>query len=287
MELGSEENTTLASPAYHAMMRKSESVSAMSFIQPLQIQARVIYALILRDTRTRLGRSFIGFILIILWPLSHALALMAGYIFAHQVAPLGGSPTVFIGTGVLPYILCLYPARMTMVCLLQNQQLLAFPVVKPFDIILARGILEIVVAFWVVGIFCAILYVCDINFMPAKPEEAVWAILATIYLGFAIGFVSAVIYKLMRAWLVIQISLLVFGYAAGGAFFLPSSLPQSVRELLWFNPILHSIEWLRSAYYDNYGDGILNRGYLLAYATAILFIGLVFERGARGLLQQS
>jgi capsular polysaccharide transport system permease protein len=254
--------------------------------RPLREQARVIYALILRDTRTRYGRTWAGFVIMILWPLSHALFLMLGYYLVHRVAPIGADINIFVGTGVLPYVLCLYPARMTMLCLVQNQPLLTFPVVKTFDVILARGILEIIIAFWVVCLFCMILYVSDVDFFPRRSEEAMMAILATIYLGFSIGFFAAVLYKLLRAWNGIQIGLLILAYFTGGAFFVPTALPQWIRDILWFNPLLHAIEWLRAAYYEGYGDGMLSREYLLGYATVIMLLGLVAERGVRGRLQQ-
>ena len=57
-------------------------------------------------------------------------------------------------------------------------------------------------------------------------------------------------------------------------------------DIIWFNPMLHAIEWLRSAYYESYGADMLNRGYLLGYASLTLFLGLILERGVRGKLQQ-
>jgi capsular polysaccharide transport system permease protein len=188
---------------------------------------------------------------------------------------------------VLPYILCLYPARQMMVALVQNQPLLNFPIVKTHDVIVARGILEIVNAFWVVFLFCLILYVAGIDFMPQRPEDAVMAILATLYLGFAIGFISAILYKLLRAWLAIQIGLMVIMYISSGPFFVPTTMPQSVRDIIWYNPMLHAVEWLRSAYYEGYGHGLLDPGYLIGYSTVVLLIGLAAERGVRGRLMEA
>lgn len=252
----------------------------------LREQARVIYALILRDTRTRFGRTFAGFLIIILWPLTHGLFLMLGYFLAHKAAPIGTDIGIFVGTGVIPYILCLYPARMMNFSLVHNQHLFAFPIVKPFDVILARGILEIVVAFWVVAIFCSILFVAGIDFMPHRPEEAVLALAATVYLSVAIGFVSAVCYKIFRAWYAIFIGSIILAYVGSGAFFIPTYLPPLLRDVIWFNPLFQAVEWLRSSFYEGYGDGMLSRGYLLGYSTLTLFLGLALERGLRGKLQQ-
>lgn len=240
----------------------------------------------LRDMRTRFGRSFFGYVIIVLWPLTHLLGLMALYLLIRRAIPIGTSAPVFLATGILPYILCLYPARMIMMSLVQNQPLLYFPVVKSFDVIVARGMLEIITAFWVTVIFCVILFIFNVDFMPVLPEEAMLAIFATIYLAFAIGFVSAVLYKMMRAWLAIMILLMILMYLTSGALFMPSTLPENVQTYLWFNPLLHSVEWLRSAYYEGYSYGWLSRSYLLGFATALLFVGVVAERAVRGYILQ-
>lgn len=259
----------------------------MTLAQSLQTQARVIYALMLRDMRTRFGRTFAGWLIMILWPLSHALVLLLAYYGAHQIAPLGTDVPVFIGTGVLPYILCLYPVRMMMACLVQNQQLLNFPIVKTIDVIIARALLEIGNSFWVIFLFCLILYLAGADIFPKRPEDAVMAILAILYFSFAAGFTAAILYKIWRTWLGIQILLLIVMYLTAGAVFIPANAPQSIREIIWFNPMLHAVEWLRSAYYEGYGHGMLNIGYLLGYSTALLFFGLVAERAVRGRLLEA
>ena len=63
------------------------------------MQLRVIYALVLRDTRTRFGRSFVGYIIVVMWPFTHALLLMSGYYLVHTVAPIGTEVSIFVGTG--------------------------------------------------------------------------------------------------------------------------------------------------------------------------------------------
>jgi len=250
----------------------------------LQVQARVIGALMLRDMRTRFGRTFFGYVISVAWPLSHLLILMGIYLTIRRFFPIGTSPAVFLATGILPYILCFYPARMITMSVVQNQPLLYFPVVKSLDVILARGILEVVTAFWVIAIFCFILIVFGVNVMPIYPHEALLAIFATIYLGFSIGFAGAVFYKLIRAWMVIVIVTLIVMYVTSGALFLPSMFPPKVQYWLSWNPLFHSVEWLRSAYYDGYGTSMLDRGYLVGYATFNLFVGLVAERAIRGIV---
>jgi capsular polysaccharide transport system permease protein len=268
-------------------MASGQPGSVIAHESAISVQLRVIYALVLRDTRTRFGRSFGGYVLIVLWPFTHAMFLMSGYYIVHKVAPIGTEVSVFVGTGVLPYIICVHPARTMMLCIVQNQFLMNFPIVKAADVIIARGVLEIINAFWVVFLLCAVMYIAGIDFLPQRPEEAILAILASIYLGFSMGFTAAIFYKLVRFWLGIQIGILILMYIGSGAFILPSMLPAIVRDIIWFNPMFHAVEWLRSAYYEGYGQGMLSKEYLLAYATVTLFFGLLAERGVRGKLMEA
>ena len=81
-----------------------------------------------------------------------------------------------------------------------------------------------------------------------------------------------------------SIGLIVFGTLYPFRIACPATLDLALGR---FDPLLHSVEWLRSAYYDGYGYGMLNKAYLIGYATAALIGALVIERFTRGLLLQS
>jgi capsular polysaccharide transport system permease protein len=254
-----------------------------SFRSALRLQARVIGALILRDMHSRHGDRFFGYFYILLSPLWRLCFLMTVFIaIRHRSTLLGTSPAVFWGTGILPYILCLYPNRMIMTSVQQGRSLLYFPIVKSFDIILARGILEIATALWVTVIFCIVLLLFGVDIVPLSYSDLMAAILASIFLGFSMGWINAVIYSMMPAWgIVVAMTMLVM-YFTAGIFFLPTTMPQQIQDILWFNPLLHAVEWFRSAYFEGYGYGLLDRTYLLSFALVLLFCGTLLERLLRG-----
>jgi capsular polysaccharide transport system permease protein len=251
---------------------------------PLLIQARVIRAIVLRDMRTRFGQTFAGTAIIVLWPLSHVIVLIGAWTMGRGLLPIGTDPAIFFGTGALPYILYFYPARMIMLSIVQNRPLLGLPVVKTSDIIIARSIVDLIAAFWVVVLLMVVMLAFGIDPMPHRYADAMAAILATIYFAFAVGYLGAVMYAMVKFWLAIQIGGSILMFFASGALIVPTALPEKVRNVLWFDPLLHSVEWLRSAYYDGYGYGMLSKSYFLWSSTVILFIALAIERGARGRL---
>ena len=73
---------------------------------------------------------------------------------------------------------------------------------------------------------------------------------------------------------------------ASGVLFVPDALPEIARVPLSYNPVLHVVEWMRSAYYEGYGANILSRTYVLTWGATMLFLGLVLERLVRGRLLQ-
>lgn len=248
----------------------------------LKIQLRVIGAIILRDMRTRFGRTYLSFAIQVGWPLTHLAVVMIAYLLAHKIAPVGTDVTVFPASGLLPYILCLYPARMTMLGIAANKPLLMFPVVKSPDLVFARAILEVITAFCVFLIFVLVLLPFDPDIVPPDPATAMMALFATVYLGVTFGFFSAMIFSIFRMWLPAQIGILMIMYFASGALFVTDTLSQSTLDILWFNPLFHCVQWLRSAYYLDYGNGMISPVYVLVVSTAFLAAGFLLERLARG-----
>ena len=258
-----------------------------SVVAALSSQKRIIGALMLRDMKTRFGRSHVGYFIAILWPLLHMLGIMGVQYFAGRVTPIGTDLTIFSATGVLPYILCIYPARMMMMGIVSNQPLLLFSIVKTTDMIAARVVLETLTACVVLFVFMAILYTAGVDIQPLDSAEAVFAVLASILLGISMGCVNAVFFALFRmGWMVVFILITISLYASSGAFILSSNIPERIRDVLWFNPLFQCVEWLRSAYYDGYGHSSLSRTYVIGFSVVCLALGLIFEKLFRGQLYQ-
>ena len=254
----------------------------------LSNQRRIILALILRDMKTRFGRSHLGYLIAIAWPLAHMLGIMGVQFAVGRVVPIGTDLAIFSATGVLPYILCIYPARMMMLAVAGNQPLLLFSIVKTTDMLIARAILEVLTAFTVCIVFFLILFASDVDLTPIDTAEAIMAVFASIYLGVSMGFLNAVLFMLMRmGWMVAFIILSILLYSTSGALLLSSSLSEEIRNILWYNPLFQCVEWMRVAYYDSYANSALSKAYVLSFATVCLFLGLVAERLFRGRFYQT
>jgi capsular polysaccharide transport system permease protein len=80
----------------------------VGFRSVLIAQGQVIYALLMRDVRSRFFGNGFGHLLAIAWPLTHLLVILAMFSAGGRVPPVGDSMLLFLSTGVAPFILFNY-----------------------------------------------------------------------------------------------------------------------------------------------------------------------------------
>ena len=108
----------------------------------LVTQFRVIGALILRDTRTRFGRSQLGYLWAIAEPLSYVAFMAALFAALSRHPPFGNDTALFFASGILPFTVFATLSRSVSGAIEANRALLTYPIVKPVDTLVARGVLE-------------------------------------------------------------------------------------------------------------------------------------------------
>ncbi len=248
----------------------------------LRAQGRIVGALMLRDMRTRFGHSHLSFLVALAWPLSHLFSLFLPFVYFAKFVPLGGSPSVYIATGVAPYILCMYPARMVSMAITVNQPLLMFPIVKTTDIILARMVVEILSALIVIVIFVFILAAFEVEIIPPDPAIAIAALFASILLGVALGVLNVVVVSIFKFWQFIFLAVMIIMWVTAGATTVQVNYSEQTRYLLSFNPLMHLVIWMRSAYYGDYSAIPLSKSYVLGVVFGALLLGFAGDRLLRG-----
>ena len=267
-------------------MNTSLEETHVSLKELLEAQWRVLYALILRDIKTRFGGSGFGFLIAIAWPLTHSFAILAINSAVGRAIPYGDSGALWFGTGLVPFMAFNYVARFTMLGVAVNRNLLTFPVVKVLDLLFARALLEVLSASLVVVLTLIIYAAIGIDFMPIDVPQAFYALGASMLLGLSFGVINGIIAVAMPMWITGYALLQIIMWAASSVVFVPDALPEQARYWLSFNPSLQGVEWMRSAYYEGYGSAVLDRTYMLEVAIGTLALGLVIERLVRGRLLQ-
>ena len=109
----------------------------------------------LHDIKSRFFGNGLGYVVTILWPSTHIAIVILAYIIGKRPVPYGNSALLYASTCVLPFIAWNYMSRFTMMGMLQNRSFLAYPVIKPLDMMFARLALEHVSIFIItVGLLC-------------------------------------------------------------------------------------------------------------------------------------
>ncbi|HEX8076236.1 MAG TPA: hypothetical protein VF511_00365, partial [Chthoniobacterales bacterium] len=203
--------------------------------------------------------------------------IVAAYALVNKIAPIGGDPSVFAVSGLLPYIICMYPARLMAMAILQNKPLLNFMIVRPIHLMVSRCILEIINASLVVVITFAILASLGMDVAPADKYEAAAAISGSIYLGIGFGFFNTILVSLFGMVGVVLFVIVMIGlYMTSGAITPITFLPPDLKSLLAYNPLMHCVEWFRYAYFHQ-NEADLDRFYVIEVGSLFLFLGLLSE----------
>ncbi len=215
----------------------------------LRTQWRVVHALIVRETRTRFGDSTLGYGWALLEPILHILTLSLVFaVLMHGRPPIGNQFFIFYYTGIIPYHLFVHTSSSMTYAVTANGSLLQLPLVSTFDVILARALLELVTDLLVAVILLAGFGALGLGTLP-NDFAGVSAAVATVWLlGCGIGFVNAVVNAFFPSWDKIWAQLTRLLYFCSGIFYVPGNMPDWIRNILAWNPVLHAVDWFRSSF---------------------------------------
>jgi capsular polysaccharide transport system permease protein len=244
----------------------------------LRLQARVIAALILRETRATFGTSPVGYLWAIFTPAVSVAFLVFLFSLAERQPPFGSSLALFFATGALTLQFFNELSNKLMTVFDANHALLTYPIIKDLDALLARAMLVAATYVLIMALFYGALLAMGLASLPARPEHVILAFLSTWLLGLGFGAVNAVVTSLWESWIHIEKVLTRPLFFISGIFYVPSQLPQQARDILQWNPVLHLVEWFRHGFYPNYNSMVFDPWYPVAIGAALLLLALTGER---------
>jgi capsular polysaccharide transport system permease protein len=250
-------------------------MSNTSFHQSLAIQSRVSGALVMREIITRFGRHNIGFLWLFIEPMMFTLGIaMLWYItktaHGHDVPIIE-----FALTGYSTVLLWRNCATRCVGGLTPNLSLLFHRNVKPFDVLLARIVLEIAgatISFYFLSIIFYVLGLADLPAHPAKVIAA-WLLMTWLSagLGIFIGAISELSELVERVWHAVTYLLFPFS----GAVFMVDWLPKKAQAAVLLLPWVHGVEMLRSGFLGEQYTYHYSVPYMLWLSSLFFLIGLL------------
>jgi capsular polysaccharide transport system permease protein len=246
----------------------------------LSAQARVVYALLMREMQMRFGRSRIGYVWLVGEPLMLAIGISSIHWFSDRGLPNNIPVFMFYGMGYLPFFMFRGIMTRNAGAIQGNIQLLYHRSIKLHDLTIARSLLEaaacapVIMLFILGGIFFADVW-------PAKPGLFVLSLVLSALLahGFATIITSLIVFVESLERLIHPLTYLMMPFS--GAFAMVDSLPQNYQNILLWNPLVHVHEAFRDA---QWGDKIVshyNIPYVLLWILIFNLLAMAALRAAR------
>ncbi|MDZ7855361.1 ABC transporter permease [Sphaerotilus sp.] len=250
------------------------------------VMRSVVFALSLRELKTRLDGRWGGAVWVIGEPLLNTLGMLAVY-SAMRAQTIGGVDTLlFLVSGQLPFLLFRSLVLRLMEAIDSNLGLFAYRQVQPIDAVIARAVVEVLVFSVVMGTCLAGLGWAGHAVLPHRPLELVAALGLMGVMGFSLGLFMAVgtTGPLNRLRGLVTMCMLPV-YISSGALIPLANLPAGLQAAFLHNPVAHLLDQLRSALLGPVYHAVPHTGWTLPLAwtlgTALAALSLYRARRQR------
>ncbi|MBL9063236.1 MAG: ABC transporter permease [Tabrizicola sp.] len=234
----------------------------------------------LREMSTTYGRSPGGYLWVILEPVGGIALFSLVLAFGLRVKSpgLGTNFPLFYATGTLCMMMYQRGASSVSRSLAFSSSLLFYPGVSYIDAILARFLVHLLTYLLISYlVFGGVLLLFETRAALDIPSIILSLILAAL-LGLGIGCLNIYLFSTFPLWEslwgIVTFPLLILSTV----FYTFEALPAQVRDVLWYNPLVHVIGIMRRGFYPTYGATWTSSSYVLAFAMVPLVIGLFLLR---------
>lgn len=247
-------------------------------------QILVLRALIARQYKSKFGGYHLGFVWVILEPLTgvFVIGFVVGAI-AQRTVPEMPYPFFLLNGYMMMQILtgCMSAGLNGMNA---GKAMLVYPSVKPIDPLLARFVFQFMITFTSYVVFCLGSLFFGVRFSISSLDTVVYCYLITWSfssgIGLVLGVATAYYQELDHIMGFLQRPLIFIS----AVLFPTSTIPESSREILLWNPLVHTIEQTRFSLYPHYNPTETNLLYPSVFALIALALGLTMFQNNRQFL---
>ncbi len=239
---------------------------------------RTVTALMLREMATTYGRSPGGYVWAVLEPVGGIAILSVAFsLFLHRPA-LGTNFPLFYATAYLPFMLYSALATKLAQALQFSKPLLAYPAVTFVDALLARFALNLLTHLVVFAVVTGGIHaIYGLRAVLDMPSILLGLGLAA-GLGLGVGTLNCVLRSAFGAWDTLWGIANRPLFIISGVFFLYDSVPEHLRAILWFNPLIHVTGVIRQGFYPTYHANYASPAYVIFLSLTCFALGLLLLR---------
>lgn len=251
------------------------------FLSGVARQGSVVHALALRELQHRYGRENIGYLWVIVEPLMLASVVTAIHAFVGHGTTSGISPFTFTLTGYTIFIIFRNSFTRSDGVLHQYSNLLYHNMITPFDIMLAKSIVETLGCISALAVLQTLGVILGLAEFPARPIYLIEAIVLFSWFSFAWCLLAGAytFHSPFLERLVHPAS--YFAMPLSGAFFTVSVLPAWARPYVAWNPMVPMFELARYGQFAESSDRYAQLGLVIAANCFFTYWGLLAIRQVR------
>ena len=248
---------------------------------PWQIQRAVIFALLMRELKTRFGTHWTGVVWLLGTPLAQVGVLVGFNTFLRGRLHEGLYPyAVYLMVAMMPFRLCMGLWSQLMGAAKANRGLFNYRQVVPMDAFISRALLELVLTGLVFTM--SMLILARLGLSHTVPERLLYfLVVCAIYYFFGVGMgllLAGLSGPMPRIGTLVSLVSMPLYILSGVVFTFKPPTP-SIHEALLLNPLMHLVECGREAYLSGYRpiQGI-SLGYPAFWALMLCAMGMVICR---------
>jgi capsular polysaccharide transport system permease protein len=255
---------------------------SLDFVDSLGRVRMATWAIMLREFRSLYGARRLGLAWAFLKPASYVIIFTVLFAFLREHnSPLGHHIAPFMAMGIMNYLLFNVSESSVRNGLRANKSLLSYPRVKPFDVYVGRLLMNFVVNAVVFAVMFVMFILLGLINPPAEPDRLIAPLLSSVLLGFGFGMLNASVIGVYKLWESIWGVISRFIFFTSGVFYLADSMPLPVQRILYWQPLIHNAEWVRSAWYQSFESRFMDPSYVWWVTIVVLFFSFICERALR------
>lgn len=216
-------------------------------------------------------------------PAGQLSILIILFTFIGRSPAYGTSMALFLLTGIVMLNFFQVGSSMVMQAMIQSSSKLRLAPVGLYHDAIASTVFKLITALGYTSILLiGVWFVQGIEVVPKHPLIAAQAFLWCSVACFGMGLLRAYMTKFLPLVERIYVTVSRGMIFISGVFFVPSFMPPQIRDLLYWNPVLHIIELFRLGMYDQYPTIMYSQTYLALFAlgTTALGAGLIWRQRA-------
>lgn len=245
---------------------------------PLQIQKNVIYALLIRETKTRFGQDNLGYYWSILEPTIQVLIFWLLFTVLERQPTFEAEVPLFLLTGIFTWYTHRKIVAQVSKAISANTGLFQFHHVKVFDTLITRFILEALIFLGAFLLLWLLFSYFGFNTVIHQPLELMCVYLLFLLFSFGWSLLLLALHSFIPESAKVTSVFYRFFFFCSCIFYGLESVPENLRPFFLMNPMVHYLELIRMYFFENYQTYGPSLPTAFVYTIVTLFLGLAILR---------